>query len=394
MATTLVSRNLGPVARQMSSWFPVVSITGPRQSGKSTLVREVFPDYTYLNLEDPTLRNAALADPVGFVRNRPGPLAIDEAQYAPELFPVIQAVSDERGSAPGQYVLSGSQNFLLLSSIGQSLAGRVGVLRLLPLSFAEASAAGRAPGLDDFLARGGYPRLYDVDIPTDLFFDSYIATYIERDVEGYLDVRNRSAFRTFLSLCAVRVGSLVNVSDLARDAGVTHATATSWLSILESSYLVLRLPPYFENRGKRLVKTPKLYFYDTGLLCHLLGIHSTQELLESPMLGPVFENLVVVETAKRHLNAGKAPELYFYRDDSKREIDLLDYTAAAERKAVEVKSTQTFREALGRTLATVGEELGIPVERRELVYRGTEAVTLPAWHATPADKALGGPLQG
>lgn len=352
----------------MASWFPVVSVTGPRQSGKSTIVRATFPSYAYVNLEDPQVRRSALDDPVGFIRNRPSRLIIDEAQYAPELFSMIQVVSDERGG-PGQYVLSGSQNFLLLKSITQSLAGRVGMLRLLPFSYREACRADVELSADEFMLRGGFPRLYDTGMPTRPFFESYVSTYVERDVANFLDVRNLASFRNFLRLCALNVGSLVNYTSLARDADVDARTAKAWLSILESSYVTFSLMPYHSNEGKRLTKSPKLYFYDTGLLCHLLGIDTLSELLLGPHLGAVFENLIVSETLKRHLNEGKEPQLLFYRDDSKVEVDLLDFTDAGNRQLIEIKAGETYRDRFALHLGRVGEGLGIPRDRRYVVAR-------------------------
>ena len=221
----MIPRELEGMLMRMAGWFPVVSVTGPRQSGKSTLVRAAFPEYAYVNLEDPQQGTRVREDPVGFIRNAPEHLIIDEAQRAPGLFPMIQVVSDERGG-PGQFILSGSQNFLLLKGITQSLAGRVGPLKLLPLSYGELACAGRAPNVDSFMFRGGYPRLYDVDMYPSVYYEGYVSTYLERDVAGYLDVRNLSAFRTFLALCAQNSGNLLNVTRLAADAGRPTTTST------------------------------------------------------------------------------------------------------------------------------------------------------------------------
>lgn len=384
----IIPRAMAQLASRMAGWFPVVSVTGPRQSGKSTLVREVFPDYEYVNLEDPNLRAVAAEDPVGFIRNRAPHLVVDEAQYVPDLFSMIQVVSDENGT-PGQYILSGSQNFLLLKSITQSLAGRVGLLKLLPLSYAELLGGGISSGVDEFMIRGGYPRLYDVDMGADIFFEAYISTYVERDVAGYLDVRDVAAFRTVLRLCASNAGNLINYSNLARDADVGFRTVKSWMSILESSYIVFPLEPWHSNLGKRLAKTPKLYFYDTGLLCHLLGIRTVPQLLSHPMLGAVFENLIVSETVKRYLNRGKNPELYFYRDDSKREIDLLDFTDPNNRLAIEIKSSQTYHGRYGKTLVDVGDMLGVPADGRMVVYRGDVGLQANGFAVTSAADYIG-----
>ncbi|MCH3967276.1 MAG: ATP-binding protein [Atopobiaceae bacterium] len=364
----MIERDIAEQARGLATWFPVVSVTGPRQSGKSTLVRSVFDGYDYVNLEDPQVRGAALDDPVGFIKNRPDHLIIDEAQYAPELFSMVQVASDERGSM-GQYILSGSQNFLMLKAITQSLAGRVGMLKLLPLSYHEALRADPSLSGDAFMLAGGYPRIYDVGLPLGTFFENYVSTYLERDVSGYLDVRNLAAFRTFLGLCARNCGRLLRYVTLEQGAQISHDTARAWLSMLESSYVTFMLRPYHANLGKRLTKTPKLYFYDTGLLCYLLGIKTLEQLLVHPMLGAVFENLVIAERMKRHLNGGDEPELCFYRDDSKVEVDLLDLTDAASPELMEIKSSETYRPRFARHLGTVGETLGVPPERRAVVAR-------------------------
>ena len=364
----MIERVLSSFVRDNASWFPIVSVTGPRQSGKSTLVQHVFPDYMYVNLEDEATRNLALADPAGFIRERPARLVIDEAQRVPELFSAIQIASDASGE-PGQYVLSGSQNFLLLKQIGQTLAGRVGICKLLPLSYRECAEHGEELVPDAFMLEGGYPRLHVANIPPSVFFDNYLQTYVERDVAGYIDVRSMVPFRALLGLCAQGCGSLLNVSRLSGDLGVARATVDSWLSILESSYVLFRLPPYHANLRKRLTKTPKIYFYDTGLLCHLLGIHTPEQLRDSPARGAVFENLVVAETLKRHLHAGHNPELYFYRDDSKIEVDLVDMTNRMAPELAEIKSTTTFKTDLARHLGSVGDALGIPEEGRGVVMR-------------------------
>ena len=371
----MIERTLSSFVKSNVRWFPVVSITGPRQSGKSTLVKHLFPDYEYVNLEDEATRNLAIADPSGFIRERPARLVIDEAQRVPELFSAIQVASDASGE-PGQYVLSGSQNFLLLKRIGQTLAGRVGICKLLPLSYRECVEHGEGLSPDSFMLEGGYPRLHVASIPPSVFFENYLQTYVERDVAGYVDARSMTSFRALLGLCAQGCGSLLNVSRLAGDLGVARATVDSWLSILESSYVLFRLQPYHANLRKRLTKTPKIYFYDTGLLCHLLGIRTPEQLRDSPARGAVFENLIVAEVFKRHLNEGRNPELYFYRDDSKIEVDLVDVTDRAAPELVEVKSTTTYKPDLARHLGSVGDALRIPVEGRSVVMRSDASHTV------------------
>lgn len=365
----------------MAGWFPVVSLTGPRQSGKSTLVRAAFPDYGYVNLENPETRRAALEDPVGFVRRRPPRLIVDEAQYAPELFSMIQVASDERGE-PGQYVLSGSQNFLLMRGIQQSLAGRVGTLALMPLSLREASSAGADEA--SYLLTGGYPRIYDARIPRDAFMRSYIATYVERDAGGMVGVRDLSSFRRLLDLVAAGAGGLVNYSRLAADLGVGAQTVRSWLSILQASYIAFELRPYSANTRKRLTKAPKLYLHDTGLLCHLLGISTPEQLRDHPARGAVYENYVVAERMRTRLNRGEEPRLYFYRDDSRREVDLLDLTDPSRPLAVEVKSGETYRPSFARHLSAVCPEIGIPEGRRVVAYAGSETYRADGVDVMPA----------
>lgn len=353
-----IPRDLTNTLTSTAEWYPIVSLTGPRQSGKSTLLKHAFPHYKYINLENPQLRASAREDPISFIKNHSINLIIDEAQYAPALFSVIQEVSDQRNT-PGQYILSGSQNFLLMHNIQQSLAGRVGILKLLPFSYGELKHAKIEPPIEDFILKGGYPRTYTTRIPPHRYYSDYLQTYVERDVADLLDIRNKPAFRQLLIICAQQAGCLLNITSLARAVGVSAITIKSWLTILESSYLIFMLRPFHANIKKRLTKTPKLYFHDTGLLCALLRINSVEALERSPLLGQVFENLIVSSTVKKHLNQGKVPDLYFYRDDSKREIDLLDFTDASQPIAVEIKASRTYQAKYAHHLKAVGDELGI-----------------------------------
>ncbi|MEE8721965.1 MAG: ATP-binding protein [Eggerthellaceae bacterium] len=371
----MIERDISRQALKYLEWFPIVSMTGPRQSGKSTLVKNLFPDFEYLNLEDEGTYNLARTDPPGFIYDRPHALIIDEAQRVPELFHALQVASDDQGT-PGQYVLSGSQNFLMLSNITQSLAGRVGLLKLLPFSYREALRARPELSVDEFMITGGYPRLYDASIPPVVYFENYLATYVQRDVAGLVSGRNLSIFLTFITLCAQACGSLLNVTRLARDVDVSRQTADSWLSILESSYILFRLQPYHANLRKRLTKAPKIYFYDTGLLCHLLGLKTVEQLRDSPMRGPIFENLVIVETIKRHLNRGESPNLTFYRDSSGIEVDMVDSTDPAAVELVEVKSARSFQPSFTKHLASVGDELNITPEHRYVVMRSQRSTTV------------------
>ncbi|PWG67042.1 ATP-binding protein [Bifidobacterium callitrichidarum] len=385
----MIPRLLGKQAKQLAQWFPVISITGPRQSGKSTLAKAMFPDYDYVNLENPGTRKAAIDDPVGFIRQRPSKLIVDEAQYAPDLFSMIQVASDERGGQ-GQYVLSGSQNFLLLKRIRQSLAGRVGLVKLLPFSYQEAVQADQTLTPDAFMLQGGYPRIYDTGMPLAVFFSNYVDTYIERDVSEYLDVRNLADFRRFLTLCALSSGALVNYTNIANELGVSPRTVKAWMSILESSYLAFHLMPFYTNARKQVVKTPKLYFYDTGLLCHLLGIRTVEALIAHPKFGDIFENLIIAETMKQHLNAGRDPQLFFYRDASKVEVDLLDFTDPNNRLMIEIKSGQTYHDRFARHLTLIGDVLDVPREQQYVVSRVEQSYVSQGIHVTTAADWLTG----
>lgn len=387
----MIERSVSDILRKYASWFPVVSVTGPRQSGKSTLVQSVFSDYSYVNLELPGDLEAANADPLGFIRSHPAPLIIDEAQLAPELFNVIQVESDRAGT-PGQYILSGSQNFLLRRQITQSLAGRVGILTLPPLSFRELACTGKAPKADDYLVRGGYPRLYNIEIPSDVYYSNYVTTYLDRDVSGLVNPQNLTLFNTFLKIIASSAGSLLNITSLANETGVTTKTMRAWLSILEQSYIVFTLQPYHANLRKRLVKTPKLYFYDTGLLCHLLGYTDALDAERSGALGPLFENLVVSELVKRHLGSGKIPELYFYRDAQGAEVDLLDMTHHGSPSMFEIKSSRTFRSNFTRHLDSVGELIGVDRAHRAVVTRCDASTEVDGEKIWSAADWLGAPL--
>jgi hypothetical protein len=336
-----IARDATTTARRLAAGFPVVAITGPRQSGKTTLARTVFGGKPYVSLEDPDERALAEADPRGWLARFPRGALIDEAQRFPALFSYLQGAVDERGRT-GEIVLTGSQQIGLMSRITQSLAGRVGMLHLLPLSLAELQRVDLAPPtLEDALWRGGYPALHARALrPTD-WVPNYVATYIERDVRQLLAVRELGLFQRFLRMCAARTGQLLNLSSLAADCGISHVTAREWLSVLEASYIVRLLQPYHANFGKRLVKTPKLYFIDTGLAAWLLGVRDAESMATHAMRGALFESWVIAEILKHEFNGGAVPELWFWRDSNGQEVDLL-LPAGQWLQPVEIKSGSTF----------------------------------------------------
>jgi len=320
--------------------MPVLSITGPRQSGKTTAARMCFPDYDYVNLENPDTLSAAQADPRSFLTGFKSGLIVDEVQVFPELFSYIQTISDERNN-PGEFILTGSQNFLLSAKIAQSLAGRVFVTHLLPFSIAELKRANF--GMDDYaisLLKGFYPRIYDRDIEPHLFYPSYIQTYAERDLRQIINISNLFQFQKFMRLAAGRVGQLLNYSNIANELGVDLKTIKSWFSILETSFIVFFLQPHHRNFAKRLVKTPKLYFYDTGLACSLLGIRQISDLDAHWARGALFENMVIADLMKTYFNRGEIPLLYYWRDSAGNEVDCL-IDAGGRIKIVEIKSSVT-----------------------------------------------------
>lgn len=334
----MIARTLEGRLRAAAGPFPVLFLTGPRQSGKTTLARTAFPDYRYVSLEDPERRAEALEDPRGLLArtaDAPG-VILDEAQRAPDLFSYIQGVVDERRGGP--FVLTGSQNFLLSERITQTLAGRTAVFELLPLSVAEitgrpacdpdgfaSSAVVQAPAftLEDILFSGLYPALHDREIPAGEWLRSYVTTYVERDARFVGSVGDLDSFLRFLGLCAGRSGQLLNLSALGAEAGISHTTARHWLSVLRASYIVTVLAPHHENFNKRLVKTPKLYFLDTGLLCALLGVRTADDLWDHPLRGAIFETFVVTELQKLFVHNGERPRLFFWRDSHGVEVDVL-----------------------------------------------------------------------
>jgi predicted AAA+ superfamily ATPase len=337
----MVPRTALSTVLRLARGFPIVALTGPRQSGKTTLARVAFPGKPYVSLENPDQLAYATTDARRFLENYPEGAIIDEVQRCPDLFSYLQGLVDERRRM-GDFVLTGSQQFGLLSKITQSLAGRVGLVHLLPFSQSELADAGMAAtSVDVALWQGAYPALYDRGLSPEDWFPNYVATYVERDVRQLLAVRELGLFQRFLKMCAARCGQLLNLSSLAADCGISHVTARQWLTVLEASYIVRLLQPYHRNFGKRLVKTPKLYFLDAGLAAWLLGIRDARAIATHAMRGALFETFVIGEFIKQRHNAGQPAELYFWRDNIGHEIDLL-FETGDKLQPVEIKSGVTF----------------------------------------------------
>lgn len=366
-----VVRTIKDSILQLIDKYPVLALTGPRQSGKTTFLKTMLPQYRYVNLEDPDQRKFALNDPRGFLMKNDKYVIFDEVQRVPDLFSYIQAIVDESGIM-GQFILSGSQNFHLMQHITQSLAGRVAIFKLFPFDFQELRSAGL---LGDMylgnLTKGFYPAIYDRNIPPKTFYSNYIQTYIQRDVSELVAIKDMALFKRFLSLCATRAGQLINLNSIATDCGISQPTAKSWLSTLESSYVLFLLPPYHENFSKRLIKTPKLYFYDTGLLCHLLKLHTPQQISTHPAKGMLFENMMIAEYLKRMYHRNDTDDLWFWRDAAGNEVDLLvQRTPTLE--VYEFKATQTIMPNLFKGLATFEKRLTNTPLTKNLVYAGNE----------------------
>ena len=337
----MIQRDIQKKIVELSEKFPVISLTGPRQSGKTTLLRHTFREKTYISLEDMDTRRFATEDPRAFLADLPNGAILDEVQRVPELFSWLQGVSD-KDSRTGLFILSGSQNFLLMEGISQSLAGRAAILRLFPFNGNELSHSGfSGQSLEERIFTGGYPRIYDKNIAPADFYSAYIQTYIERDIRLLKNIHDLSLFARFLKLCAARVGQLLNLTSLANDCGISHFTAQSWLSLLQTSYIVYLLQPHHVNFTKRLTKMPKLYFYDTGLACHLLNIDSSDQLTTHYLRGNLFENLIIAELLKHFTNQGKEAQVYFWRDKTGNEIDCLVELSDGF-GLIELKSAQTF----------------------------------------------------
>ncbi len=361
-----IPRQISTSISRAAKYFPVVVITGPRQSGKSTLARNQFPDFQEYNFEDVALRERVYNDPKSFLENCGDNVILDEVQHLPDLFSYIQIAVDRDENR--RFILSGSNNFALMANITQSLAGRASLFTLLPLCIEECMAYSDRP-TDELLYNGFYPSVVTGKRPADLFYPSYYATYIERDVRQLKNISSISQFQTFMRLIAGRCGTEFNANALGSEIGVTSPTIKSWLSVLEASYIVFTLSPYHTNINKRLTKTPKVFFYDTGLLCFLLGINTPGQLESHPLRGAVFENLAVIELLKKQYNTGNFQNLYFYRENRGNEVDIVRQKGL-ELDLFEVKSSKTFNTSFTRNLDYVKNLLGERVRNRILVYDG------------------------
>lgn len=369
MKQAYIKRKIESPILEAAKYFPVITVTGPRQSGKTTMLKHIFPHLHYYSLEDLDTRSFAMEDPVRFLHLHEEGMILDEVHNYPELLSYIQGIVDEQPQK--KFVLSGSSNFALLKKISQSLAGRSGVFELMPLSIDEVK--GQIEYVDDadqLLYQGLYLAVCSCKNIPKFLYPSYVKTYLERDVRDLLNVKDMRLFNMFLKLCAGRIGSVFNASEIAGEIGVSSKTIQAWLSILQASYVVYLLPPYFENSRKRLTKSPKMYFCDTGLACTLLGIESAEQLAFDKMRGHLFENLIVVELLKRRLNEGKESNLYFYRDSNQNEVDIL-VNNGSSLDAIEVKSAMTYNPSFEKALQKVNEWVNPPVGKRIIIYAGT-----------------------
>ncbi len=365
--STVIVRQIARELAATANEFPVVTIIGPRQAGKTTLARMQFPNHAYANLEAPDIRRLAISDPHAFFSQFPPPVIIDEIQRVPELLSTIQVLADSSHQR-GQYILTGSHQLRLQEAVDQSLAGRTALLRLLPLSISELKATGITHTRDEFIYQGFMPRLYNEKINPTRLYRNYCQTYIERDIRQMINLRSLTDFENFTRLLAGRVGQILNLSSLSNDVGVSSTTLKEWLSVLEASHTIFRLNPYFENFGKRIIKSPKIYFTDIGLASYLLGIESPALATRDPLIGNLFENMVVIEALKARLNVGKEPELYFYRDNKGNEVDLL-FRQNRQLIPIEIKSAMTFNPEFAKSIAQF-QKIASSAQKGHIIYAG------------------------
>ncbi len=367
----MIYRTITKKLVSMARYFPAVGVIGPRQSGKTTLVRASFPNKPYVSLEDPANREYAINDPRGFLDEYPNGAIIDEIQRVPSLFSYLQGILDEKNT-PGLFILTGSQHFLMMENISQTLAGRISLLKLLPFSLEELYKAGfKHDTYEDYVYAGFYPRIYDMNVPVHAWYANYIQTYVERDIRMIKNVHDINAFQIFLKMCASRIGQLLNLSSLADDCGITHNTAKAWLSVLEASFVVFLRRPHYKNFKKRLVKMPKLYFYDTGIACFLLDIQNRKQLTNHALRGNLFESFVISEFVKYRYNQAQEHNFYFWRDKTGHEIDLI-ISKDDRLIPVEIKSGKTPTEDYFRNILYWNKISGGEAGNSIVIYGGSQ----------------------
>ena len=381
----IIKREIFSAINNLVDKYPIIAVTGPRQSGKTTLLKSMFPEYRYVSLENPDVRSFATTDPNGFLKEYSQYVIFDEVQRVPTLFSYLQTIVD-KSKLMGQFILSGSQNFHLVQNITQSLAGRVAMFKLLPFDFQELNSAGLLQeNYIDNLVKGFYPAIFDRGIPSRIFYSNYVQTYIQRDVSELIAIKDMRLFQNFLALCATRAGQLLNLNSLANECGITQPTAKAWLSALESSYIVFLLPPYFKNFSKRIIKTPKLYFYDSGLLCYLLKLDNTEQIQLIDFKGALFENMMIAEYIKRMHHCNKLNDIWFWRDAAGNEVDLIIQTGP-DQEVIEFKATETIMPNLFKGLNFYEKISGKTILNKYLVYGGDEyqkrtAATVLPWRS-------------
>ncbi len=361
--------------KELAKQYPVVTITGPRQSGKTTLVKKVFKDRYYVNLEHPEERDFAIDDPQGFLNRMPNGGIIDEIQRVPKLLSYIQVISDEKNIS-GLFILTGSNQFKLMNSITQSLAGRTALLKLLPFSLTELNDIynKKIINIDSILYNGFYPRLYDKGLEPYQMYSDYFETYVERDLRQILKVKNINQFKKFIKLLAGRIGQLLNLSSISNDLGISHTTIREWTDILQTSYIIFLLEPFYKNIKKRLIKTPKIYFYDVGLASFLLGMEDVKHISNHPLRGNLFENLIIADILKNRFNNAKKNNLNFYRDNSGNEVDLI-YNISQQVRAIEIKSSETINNNFFKGLNDFEKTFPEIVDKKILIYGGSRTET-------------------
>lgn len=379
----MFKRSLTPYIQKLATKYPVVTLLGPRQSGKTTLVKAAFPKKVYVNMEDTEQRSLATLDPKSFMEAYPEGAILDEIQRTPHLLSYIQVIVDQ-SDQKGLFILTGSHQTELHSAVSQSLAGRTSILRLLPLSLEEIRLAHIPDPIEEVILKGGYPKIYKEHLPLSNAYSSYFQTYVERDVRQILQVKDIIQFERFIKLTASRIGQLVNYASLASDVGVSAVTIKEWVSVLEATYILVRLEPYFENFGKRMIKSPKIYFADTGLACYLLGIESVDQLIKDPLYGNLFENWVVIELMKARYNQALDPRLYFYRDVAGREVDLL-FQKGSHLVPIEIKSSKTFSPAFLEGLKYFHAQTPQKAEDGALIYAGKQTQKLGNFQVVTAE---------